>query len=130
MKKSRVFSAMLVASAVVVGGSAYAGEAHKAITGPFATPMDVTKKCLECHADAATDIMKTTHWTWASEQEISGKKGKVALGKKNAINNFCISVDSNWPRCTSCHISYGWKDATFDFTDKNKVDCLDRKSVV
>ena len=124
MKRYRVFSAMLAVSAVVAGGAAFAGEAHKAITGPFATPMEVTKKCLECHADAATDIMKTTHWTWASEQEISGKKGKVMLGKKNAINNFCISLDANWPRCTSCHISYGWKDAKFDFTDKTKVDCL------
>jgi octaheme c-type cytochrome (tetrathionate reductase family) len=124
MKKYRVVTAMLAVSAVVAGGSAYAGEAHKAITGPFATPMDVTKKCLECHADAATDIMKTTHWTWASEQEISGKKGKVMLGKKTAINNFCISLDSNWPRCTSCHIGYGWKDAKFDFNDKTRVDCL------
>ncbi len=45
-------------------------------------------------------------------------------GKKNAVNNFCISIKSNWPRCTSCHVGYGWKDADFDFTDGSKVDCL------
>ncbi|MFZ5775468.1 MAG: tetrathionate reductase family octaheme c-type cytochrome [Thermodesulfobacteriota bacterium] len=124
MKKYNMLSALLVASAVATGTPVLAGETHKEITGPFATPMDVTKKCLECHENAAMEVMKTTHWTWASEQEIAGKKGKVTLGKKNAINNFCISLDSNWPRCTSCHISYGWKDAKFDFNDKTRVDCL------
>ncbi len=124
MKRYHMFSALLAVSALVAGGSAFAGDAHKVITGPFATPMDVTKKCLECHADAAMEVMKTSHWTWSSEQEIVGKKGKVKLGKKNAINNFCIAVDSNWTRCTGCHVGYGWKDANFDFNDKTRVDCL------
>ena len=48
----------------------------------------------------------------------------MELGKKNAINNYCISVNSNWPRCTSCHAGYGWKDASFDFGDRTRVDCL------
>lgn len=123
MKKYSVIPALLVASAVVVSGSAYANEAHQEITGPFATPMDVTKKCLECHEDAAMDVMKTTHWTWSSKEEVDGK-GMQDRGKLNSINNFCISVSGNWPRCTSCHISYGWKDAGFDMTDKSRVDCL------
>jgi octaheme c-type cytochrome (tetrathionate reductase family) len=72
--------------------------------------------------DAADGVMKTTHWTWAGEQMIDGKK--VTRGKQNVMNNFCISVKSNEPRCTSCHIGYGWKDDSFDFTDKTKVDCL------
>ena len=31
---------------------------------------------------------------------------------------------SNEARCTSCHAGYGWKDNSFDFTDKTKIDCL------
>ncbi|MEW6593431.1 MAG: tetrathionate reductase family octaheme c-type cytochrome [Thermodesulfobacteriota bacterium] len=122
MKKYHVFSALLAASTFAIGAtSAGAGDAHKGITGPFATPMDVTKKCLECHADAA-EIMKTSHWTWSMKQDVG--KGMVERGKKNVINNFCIGVSSNWTRCTSCHIGYGWKDDKFDFNDKNRVDCL------
>lgn len=123
MKKHKDFSLMLCAALISFGTSANANEMHKEITGPFATPMDVTKTCLECHEDAAMDVMKTTHWTWSSKEEVAGK-GEVLRGKKNSINNFCISIAGNWPRCTSCHISYGWKDADFDFTDKTRVDCL------
>ncbi len=35
-----------------------------------------------------------------------------------------MSIISNEARCTSCHAGYGWKDATFDFTDTTKIDCL------
>jgi octaheme c-type cytochrome (tetrathionate reductase family) len=56
-------------------------------------------------------------------QEIPGK-GKAAIGKKSSLNNFCISISANWPRCTSCHAGYGWKDATFAFNDPTTVDCL------
>ncbi|MDX9787674.1 MAG: tetrathionate reductase family octaheme c-type cytochrome [Desulfobacterales bacterium] len=31
---------------------------------------------------------------------------------------------SNWCRCTSCHAGYGWEDATFDFTNAFRIDCL------
>lgn len=104
----------------------HAGAAHqKFVTGTIVTGEDATRQCLECHKEKATEIMKTTHWTWSSEQTVHGKgKGSVDLGKKNAINNFCVSVNSNWPRCTSCHIGYGWKVANFDFSDPGKVDCL------
>jgi len=34
------------------------------VQGEFITGQDVTRARLECHADAATDLMKTTHWTW------------------------------------------------------------------
>ena len=103
--------------------TAFANEDHQGIQGPFPTPMDVTKKCLECHDNAAHDIMQTSHWTWELEQDVAGQ-GNVFRGKKNAINNFCISINGNWPRCTSCHISYGWKDGNFDFSDESRVDCL------
>jgi octaheme c-type cytochrome (tetrathionate reductase family) len=35
-----------------------------------------------------------------------------------------VSPISNEARCTSCHTGYGWKDNTFDFTDKTRIDCL------
>ncbi|WP_456385690.1 tetrathionate reductase family octaheme c-type cytochrome [Desulfolithobacter sp.] len=116
-----VFSAALL----MAGGQSLAEvpEDHSEISGPFATPMDVTRACLECHEDAASEVMRSSHWTWAKEQEIEGR-GKVLRGKKDAINNFCISIKSNWPRCTSCHVGYGWKDDTFDFSDESRVDCL------
>lgn len=105
------------------GALAVVPEDHASLEGPFASPMDVTKACLECHEDAAKEVMKGSHWTWEREQEIPGH-GKQLRGKKNAINNYCISVNSNWPRCTSCHAGYGWKDETFDFSDQSRVDCL------
>lgn len=35
-----------------------------------------------------------------------------------------MAVTSNWCRCTSCHAGYGWKDASFDFSDPSGIDCL------
>jgi len=91
-----------------------------ALQGPFATPQDVTKACLSCHVEAANQIMHTTHWTWEYVNETTGQ----TLGKKTLINNFCIDIQSNEPRCTSCHVGYGWKDKNFDFTAQENVDCL------
>ncbi len=67
--------------------------------------------------------MKTVHWTWSSRQTTDAK-GEVNLGKVNAVNNFCIALPSNEPRCTSCHAGYGWKDASFDFGKAENIDCL------
>ena len=102
---------------------ALAAAEHAAeLKGPFATPMDVTKKCLECHPEAKK-IMQTSHWTWSAKQTIPGK-GEVDRGKKNIINNYCVSIAGNWPRCTSCHIGYGYRDNSFDFSDSSRIDCL------
>jgi hypothetical protein len=30
-------------------------------------------------------------------------------------NGFCIGDRSNEAFCQSCHVDYGWKDASFDF---------------
>lgn len=90
--------------------------------GPFKSGPEVTKKCIECHDAETKAFMKSVHWTWAKEQTVKGKK--MMLGKKNVLNNFCIGVQSNWPRCTSCHAGYGWKDGNFDFTKAENVDCL------
>ena len=35
-----------------------------------------------------------------------------------------MAVSSNWCRCTSCHAGYGWKDANYDFSSQENVDCL------
>ena len=40
------------------------------------------------------------------------------------LNNFCTNLRTNEPRCTSCHTGYGWEDASFDFSDDTRVDCL------
>lgn len=94
------------------------------IEGPFDKPQDVTETCLTCHEGVDNDIMKTRHWNWLGN-EFTNKNGEaVKLGKQNIINNFCIGVSSNWPRCTSCHIGYGWKDNSFDFADGKNIDCL------
>ena len=92
----------------------------EALKGPFATGPDVTKACLSCHTEAAKQVHTSIHWTWDFTNPKTGQK----LGKKNVINNFCVALDSNEPRCTSCHAGYGWKDAKFDFKSEANVDCL------
>lgn len=86
----------------------------------FASGPEVTRTCLVCHTEAAKQIHRTTHWTWAFTNPITGQE----LGKKNVINNFCVATATNLPRCTSCHIGYGWKDDDFDFASEANVDCL------
>ncbi len=102
--------------------SVMALKVHEEIQGPFQKPCDVTKKCLECHEDAASDIMKTSHWNWQKMQTVNGKE--QLYGKRNSMTNFGLIIKSNLPLCTSCHIGFGWEDNNFDFTDKTKVDCL------
>ena len=98
-----------------------AGPDHSLLVeGPFAKPQEVTAACLACHAEAASQVMGTVHWTWTYEDPATGQ----TLGKRNVINNFCISLTANEPRCTSCHVGYGYADAGFDFTNENNVDCL------
>jgi len=86
----------------------------------FETPQDLTKVCLSCHINSAEDVMHTTHWTW---EYVNNSTGQV-VGKKNELNNFCVATSSNEPRCTSCHVGYGWKDGDFDFSAQENVDCL------
>jgi octaheme c-type cytochrome (tetrathionate reductase family) len=101
------------------------GQSHKDyLSGPFNTPQEVTQECLNCHDTAAKEIMKTNHWTWLNEEFVDEDNDTIKMGKKNIINNFCIAVPSNYPRCTSCHAGYGWKDASFDFKAEENVDCL------
>jgi len=90
------------------------------LQGEFGSGPEVTKACLACHTEAAKQIHHTKHWTW----EFLNPDTKQRLGKKNVLNNFCISVPSNYAFCTTCHVGYGWKDANFDFSSEENVDCL------
>ena len=90
----------------------------------FKSGPEVTKACLSCHTEAAKQIQKTLHWRWIAPEDKEGKIGKAGI----VVNNFCIAVPSNEPRCTSCHIGYGWKDKTFDLTaeERSRLPCLSR----
>jgi octaheme c-type cytochrome (tetrathionate reductase family) len=91
----------------------------------FADGPSVTRACLKCHPQAARDLMRTSHWQWLGDPErVPGHPEPVRIGKRNLINNFCLSIESNWKKCTVCHAGYGWKDASFDFEREELVDCL------
>lgn len=97
--------------------------------GPFADGRAVTRACLSCHRRAGREMLHSEHFTWLGRASLVPGTGPAhaapaAIGKRNLINNFCLSVESNWPRCTSCHAGYGWTDAAYDFTRAENVDCL------
>ncbi len=95
------------------------------LQGPFESGQEVTQACLECHPDSAAQVMHTTHWTWESEPvNVPWRDEPVTVGKKNQINNFCISSQGNEKQCMTCHAGYGWSDASFDFDEPTNVDCL------
>ncbi|MCB1801548.1 MAG: tetrathionate reductase family octaheme c-type cytochrome [Gammaproteobacteria bacterium] len=113
-------SGALILSATAAAQSTADHSQFDALKGPFADGPAVTRACLGCHTEAAKQLHKTSHWTWAFENPVTGQE----LGKKKVVNNFCVATASNWPRCTSCHIGYGWKDANFDLSSEQNVDCL------
>lgn len=92
----------------------------EALQVAFASGPEVTEACLDCHTEAASQIHETLHWTWEYVNEETGQ----LLGKKNVVNNYCVAVASNEPRCTSCHVGYGYANDEFDFTSETSVDCL------
>lgn len=121
MYKVFLFSILVV----LIATPFIAAEDHsELIEGPYDTPQEVTSECLMCHEDVGEDVLKTRHWNWLGDEFNMEGHGTVQFGKQNAINNFCVAIPSNWPRCTSCHIGYGWKDETFDFNDPENIDCL------
>lgn len=96
------------------------------LKGPFASGQEVTRACLECHPKAAEQVMATTHWTWESRPfNVPWREEPVTMGKRNQINNFCISAQGNQRNCMTCHIGYGWKEGKdYDFENPLNVDCL------
>jgi octaheme c-type cytochrome (tetrathionate reductase family) len=96
------------------------------VEGEFATGQDVTRACLECHPDAGSEMMVTTHFTWESKEfDVPWREEPVTIGKANQINNFCIGTQGNERTCMTCHVGYGFDDKdTFDFNNPENVDCL------
>jgi octaheme c-type cytochrome (tetrathionate reductase family) len=92
----------------------------KELQREFKTGPELTRACLSCHTEAAGQIHRTKHWKWEYLNPDTGQ----TLGKKTIVNNFCISIASNQASCTSCHVGYGWKDAKFDFSSQENVDCV------
>ncbi|GBC96882.1 hypothetical protein HRbin16_02693 [bacterium HR16] len=90
----------------------------------FARPQDVTSACIECHNGRHTEVMRSNHWRWEREEYVKGR-GVVYLGKKNAVNNFCLAAEGNELACAKCHVGYGMESVkTFHFDDPRNVDCL------
>jgi len=94
------------------------------LEGPFESVHEVTEACLDCHDDAAASFMQSIHWTWGTPQDLDESTRSAIIGKRTVLNNFCIGLESNEARCTSCHAGYGWKDQSFDFSDPLNIDCL------
>lgn len=93
----------------------------RVLQGPFERVEDVTAACLTCHTEASEQIRQTTHWTWLYEHEETGQ----VLGKSKVINSFCGMPITNEPRCTSCHVGYGWNDMREPPPQaEDAVDCL------
>ena len=89
----------------------------------FESPQAVTEACISCHTERHEEVMESSHWNWERVSYVHGR-GIKALGKKNVINNFCISSQSNEQACASCHIGFGMSDDTFDFENARNVDCM------
>ncbi len=93
----------------------------KPLQKDFDSGPEVTKACLSCHNMAGEQLANTIHWLWLDPQGGNNTKvGKAGL----VMNNFCININSNEPRCTSCHIGYGWRNKDFDFSNLKHIDCL------
>ncbi len=100
-----VSTATLHASFGAVGGP---------LRGPFANGYAVTAQCVGCHPAAATEVMASTHWTWAgptpdlvSMTDLTTVIDPGTIGKSKLINNFCVATPSNDKRCDQCHAGYG-----------------------
>jgi len=87
-------------------------------------PYEGTESCMNCHGGVGDEIITTGHFNWEGvASNIEGFEGGDH-GKNDIINNFCIAIASNEGRCTQCHIGYDYADASYDFGDRNNVDCL------
>jgi octaheme c-type cytochrome (tetrathionate reductase family) len=89
----------------------------------FSSPQEVTEACVSCHNMTAHQVMNSNHWNWEREEYVAGR-GVIYLGKKNAINNFCIGAGGNEKSCAKCHIGYGMDNLGKVFTDSTNIDCL------
>ncbi|MBN2798283.1 MAG: tetrathionate reductase family octaheme c-type cytochrome [Deltaproteobacteria bacterium] len=124
----------------LIGGSALGGDdnprahlpAHAPktdhaalIQGALENGEDVTRMCLECHPNASKEMMATDHFTWGGQPvQVPGSDEVVHIGKRNALNNFCIGVQPNMGMCVKCHVGQGWTDEAHWEPTEASVDCL------
>ncbi len=119
------FSCLLACLIALSFSSSAAYLNHSFLTGPYEEGPDVTADCISCHSQQAADMLNSTHWLWTTCSECGcEEQSHEGLGKRTVINNFCVAIGSNEPRCTSCHTGYGWADKTFDFTNASNIDCV------
>lgn len=80
--------------------------------------------CRVCHENVMLDLQQTGHWKWrGTSVSIVGHEAETH-GKRDLLNGLFIGVPSNEGRCSQCHTSFGWTDATFDFAGLGSVDCF------
>lgn len=89
----------------------------------FNSPQDATAACISCHTERHKEVMHSNHWNWEREEYVQGR-GIVYVGKKNAINNFCIGVEGNEQSCAKCHIGFKMTSSMTPLTDPTNIDCL------
>jgi hypothetical protein len=87
-------------------------------------PYEGTQTCLMCHAGEGQEMLNTGHFKWAGKTENIDGLEDQEHGKNDLINNFCVAVPTNEPRCTQCHAGFGYKDSSYDFSNPENVDCL------
>ena len=64
MKQGKLFALLIILRASLTLPALAANPHEEYVQGPFENGPDVTKGCLECHEDQATEFIKTCHWTW------------------------------------------------------------------
>ncbi len=55
---------------------------------PFVSGSEVTRACLKCHNQAASQVHTSIHWTWESNLGENHGEGDTALGKAHVLNNY------------------------------------------
>jgi len=97
---------------------------HLALQKEFKTPQEVTDACNSCHTETHKEVMASSHWNWERAGYVENK-GIVSLGKKNALNNFCLGSKTNEQACAKCHIGFGMNNSDkYDFNNARNVDCM------
>ncbi len=89
----------------------------------FIEPQEITKACESCHNLTAQEIMNSNHYNWERTGYMKGR-GIIYIGKKNAINNYCIATHGNEKSCAKCHVGLGLDKNANIYTDPSNIDCM------
>jgi len=89
------------------------------------SPKDISGRCLECHMDAAGEVLESVHWLWGGHSpHIVGYEHHVDLGLETVVNNYLLCAGAHSTYCSSCHISFGRGLPDFDSDDPAAIDCF------